>query len=77
MTPLGLTPNRRCGVLEIEGQLINYDHGPSNSVGLLWPNSLGNSTDSRVTLVNSNGNSSSLVFRSPMVHVPPAKPRCP
>lgn len=64
VTPLGLTPNRRSSVLGIEGQLISYDHGPSNSVGLIWPNSLGNSTDSRVTLVNSGGNSS-LIFRGP------------
>ncbi|ULU26641.1 type VI secretion system membrane subunit TssM [Dyella terrae] len=65
VTPLGLTPNRRSSVLGIEGQLISYDHGPSNSVGLIWPNSLGSSTDSRVTLINSSGNSSSLVFRGP------------
>ncbi|MET3654733.1 type VI secretion system protein ImpL [Dyella japonica] len=65
VTPLGLTPNRRSSVLGIEGQLISYDHGPSNSVGLIWPNGLGTSTDSRVTLVNSSGNSSSLVFRGP------------
>jgi type VI secretion system protein ImpL len=65
VTPLGLTPNRRSSVLGIEGQLISYDHGPSNGVGLIWPNSLGASTESRVTLVNSGGNSSSLVFRGP------------
>ncbi|MGO4501325.1 type VI secretion system membrane subunit TssM [Dyella sp. 2YAF14] len=65
VTPLGLTANRRSSVLGIEGQLISYDHGPSNSVGLMWPNGLGSSTDSRVTLVNSSGNSSSLVFRGP------------
>ncbi|WP_199099582.1 type VI secretion system membrane subunit TssM [Dyella sp. ASV21] len=63
VTPLGLTPNRRSSVLGIQGQLISYDHGPSNSVGLIWPNSLGDSTDSRISLVNSAGNSSSLVFR--------------
>jgi len=65
VTPLGLTPNRRSSVLGVEGQLISYDHGPSNSVGLIWPNGLGNSTDSRITLVNRSGNSSSLVFRGP------------
>lgn len=64
-TPLGLTPNRRSSVLGIEGQLIPYSHGPSSSVGLIWPNSLGDSSDSRITLVNGGGNSSSLVFRGP------------
>ncbi|GAB2801908.1 type VI secretion system membrane subunit TssM [Dyella kyungheensis] len=65
VTPLGLTPNRRSSVLGIEGQLIPYDHGPSNSIGLIWPNSLGDSTDSRITLVNGSGNGSSLIFRGP------------
>ncbi|SAK75934.1 putative lipoprotein [Caballeronia pedi] len=61
--PRGLTPNRRSAVLGVEGQLITYDHGPSTGVGLIWPNSLGASTESRVTLVNSNGSSSSLVYQ--------------
>ncbi|PXX08999.1 type VI secretion system protein ImpL [Paraburkholderia tropica] len=61
--PLGLTPNRRSSLLGVEGQLIPYDHGPSTGVSLIWPNSLGSSTESRITLVNSSGNSSSLVYQ--------------
>lgn len=61
--PLGLTPNRRSSLLGVEGQLIPYDHGPSASVSLIWPNSLGSSTESRITLVNGSGNSSSLVYQ--------------
>ncbi|CAD5109370.1 type VI secretion system membrane subunit TssM [Zestomonas carbonaria] len=63
--PLGLTPNRRSSVLGVEGQLVPYNHGPSNSVGLIWPNSLGEGGESRVTLVNSSGNSSTLSYRGP------------
>ncbi|MBF8767753.1 type VI secretion system membrane subunit TssM [Pseudomonas sp. xss_4] len=63
--PLGLTPNRRSSVLGIEGQLVPYSHGPSSTVGLIWPNSLGDGTESRITLINSTGNSSSLTYRGP------------
>ncbi|WP_057385095.1 type VI secretion system membrane subunit TssM [Pseudomonas aeruginosa] len=61
--PLGLTPTRRSSSLSIEGQLINYSHGPTLSTSLIWPNTLANSNESRVTLINGSGNSSSLVFR--------------
>lgn len=61
--PLGLTSTRRSSVLSVEGQLIAYSHGPSNSIGLIWPNNLGDSTESRITLVGSGGTSSGLVYR--------------
>jgi len=61
--PLGLTPTRRGSVLNVEGQLITYSHGPSSSSSLVWPNSQGDSNESRITLVNGAGNSSSLVYR--------------
>lgn len=60
--PLGLAPTRRSSVLSVEGQLISYSHGAANSVGLIWPNSLGANTESRITLVG-GGTSSSLVYR--------------
>ncbi|MEN5161081.1 type VI secretion system membrane subunit TssM [Achromobacter spanius] len=63
--PLGLAATRRSSVLSVEGQLISYSHGAANSVVLIWPNSLGANTESRVTLVNGNGTSSSLVYRGP------------
>ncbi|CAB3656675.1 Uncharacterized protein conserved in bacteria [Achromobacter spanius] len=61
--PLGLTSSRRSSVLSVEGQLISYSHGASNSVGLIWPNSLGDSTESRITLVSAAGTSSGLAYR--------------
>lgn len=63
--PLGLTPNRRSSVLGVDGQLITYNHGPSSSVGLIWPNNLSEGTESRVTMINGSGNSSSLINRGP------------
>jgi type VI secretion system protein ImpL len=63
--PLGLTPNRRSSVLGVDGQLIPYSHGPSSSIGLIWPNTLGEGSGSKITLVNGAGNSSSLAYQGP------------
>lgn len=63
--PLGLTPNRRSSVLNVDGQIVTYDHGPSVPVGLLWPNVLDGDVQSNVTLVNDAGGSAGLVYRGP------------
>lgn len=66
--PLGLTATRRSSVLNVDGQLIAYSHGASNSTPLIWPNTLSGATgsgESRITLVNGSGNSSGLVYRGP------------
>ena len=61
--PLGLTSSRRSSVLSVEGHLISYSHGAGNSVGLIWPNNQGDSTESRITLVSAAGTSSGLAYR--------------
>jgi len=64
--PLGLTSSRRSSVLNIEGQLIGYSHGASVSTALIWPNTLSGATgsgESRITLVDSSGNSSGVGYR--------------
>jgi len=63
--PLGLAPNQRSSSLSVEGQLITYNHGPSTSTGLIWPNTLAPSNESRVTLINAGGRSSGLLYRGP------------
>lgn len=63
--PLGLTPNRRSSVLNVDGQLISYSHGPSSMIGLIWPNTLSEGAESKLTLVNGSGNSSGLSYRGP------------
>jgi type VI secretion system protein ImpL len=63
--PLGLTSDRRSSVLNIDGQLIPYSHGPSAPVGLMWPNTLGQGGGSKITLVSTNGTSNSLVYPGP------------
>lgn len=63
--PLGLAPNKRSSSLSVEGQLVTYNHGPTTSTALIWPNTLAPSNESRVTLVNAGGSSSGLVYRGP------------
>ncbi|WP_434773546.1 type VI secretion system membrane subunit TssM [Pseudomonas entomophila] len=63
--PLGLSPNQRTSLLDLDGQLIAYTHGPSQITGVVWPNTLGRQVRSQLTLLRQNGNSSSLEYRGP------------
>lgn len=63
--PLGMAPNKRSSSFSVEGQLVTYNHGPTTSTALIWPNTLAPSNESRMTLVNAGGSSSGLVYRGP------------
>lgn len=63
--PLGLSTNQRTSLLDLDGQLISYTHGPSLITGVIWPNTLGQHVRSNLTLLKLNGNSSSLEYRGP------------
>ncbi|SMF06309.1 type VI secretion system protein ImpL [Pseudomonas sp. LAIL14HWK12:I11] len=63
--PLGLSANQRTSLLDLDGQLISYTHGPTQIVGVVWPNTLGQQVRSNLTLLRQNGNSSSLEYRGP------------
>ncbi|HEN8798517.1 TPA: type VI secretion system membrane subunit TssM [Pseudomonas putida] len=63
--PLGLSANQRTSLLDLDGQLISYTHGPSQITGVVWPNTLGQHVRSNLTLLRNNGNSSSLEYRGP------------
>lgn len=60
--PLGLSANQRTSLLDLDGQLIPYTHGPSQITGIVWPNTLGQQVRSNLTLLRQNGNSSSLEY---------------
>ncbi|MDD0972928.1 type VI secretion system membrane subunit TssM [Pseudomonas fontis] len=64
IAPLGLSANQRTSVLDLDGQLVPYTHGPSVVTGLIWPNTLAGPVRSNLTLVRLSGNSS-LEFRGP------------
>jgi type VI secretion system protein ImpL len=63
--PLGLSTNQRTSLLDLDGQLIAYTHGPSQITGVVWPNTLGRQVRSNLTLLRQNGNSGSLEHRGP------------
>ena len=51
LEPLNLTNNKRRAVVNIDGQLVEFSHGPRQSIPLVWPNTLRDSVESRITLV--------------------------
>ena len=63
--PLALSATRLSSMLSVDGQLIPYQHGAPQRTGLVWPNSLGNTNGSQLTLVHSTGNTASLSYRGP------------
>ncbi|MFJ4347711.1 type VI secretion system membrane subunit TssM [Pseudomonas sp. NPDC089401] len=63
--PLGLSANQRTSLLDLDGQLISYTHGPRQITGIVWPNTLGQHVRSNLTLLRQSGNSSSLEYRGP------------
>ncbi|SHF37043.1 type VI secretion system protein ImpL [Modicisalibacter ilicicola DSM 19980] len=58
LEPVNLTPDKRRSVISVDGQLIEYLHGPRSNVPMIWPNSLRHLNESRVTLVPSQINRS-------------------
>ncbi|MBW5802143.1 type VI secretion system membrane subunit TssM [Halomonas elongata] len=63
LEPLSLSADKRRGVISVDGQLIDYAHGPSRRVPMIWPNGLRESNESRVTLVPSEVNHSPRTLR--------------
>ncbi|WP_375176271.1 type VI secretion system membrane subunit TssM [Marinobacter mobilis] len=51
MEPVNLSSNKRRSVVNIDGQLVEFSHGPRQSIPLVWPNTLRDSVESRITLV--------------------------
>lgn len=53
--PLALSGSQRKSVLNIDGQIISYNHGPAYAVDLLWPNTLQSRTESKLVMVSTGG----------------------
>lgn len=51
LEPLNLSNNKRRAVVNIDGQLVEFSHGPRQSIPLVWPNTLRDAVESRITLV--------------------------
>lgn len=51
LTPVSLSGDKRRSVLNVDGQLLSYHHGAPQQVAMLWPNTLREGNESRITLV--------------------------
>lgn len=51
LEPLELTANKRRSVLNLDGQLLEYSHGRRLKTPLVWPNSMRDGAESKLTLV--------------------------
>lgn len=63
--PLALSTDQLNSVLNVDGQLVSYAHGPHMATGLIWPNALREGVESKVTLVGTTGNTRALRFQGP------------
>ncbi|OEE57683.1 type VI secretion protein IcmF [Enterovibrio norvegicus FF-454] len=58
LEPVELSANKRRSVINIDGQYVEYSHGPRKNVGLIWPNTLREAAVSKITLVPVAANTS-------------------
>jgi len=49
--PVDLSANKRRSVLNLDGQLLEYTHGRRSKIPLIWPNSMRDGAESKITLV--------------------------
>lgn len=64
---ISLSGNKRRSVLNLDGQLVDYNQGRSYTAHLVWPNNMREGNESKLTLVSSAGNTSprSIAFSGP------------
>ncbi|MGL4205744.1 MAG: type VI secretion system membrane subunit TssM, partial [Aeromonadaceae bacterium] len=58
LEPMELTANKRRSVLNLDGQLLEYAHGRRTKVPLVWPNTMREGSESKLTLVPAVANRS-------------------
>jgi type VI secretion system protein ImpL len=51
LEPINLSANQRRSVINVDGQYIEYSHGPRHPVELIWPNTLRDTSISKLSLV--------------------------
>ncbi|PJG85420.1 type VI secretion system membrane subunit TssM [Conservatibacter flavescens] len=69
--PLSMSSNKRRGILNLDGQIIDYSHGVKKQTNIVWPNSMNASVESKLTLVSTDKDSSprSLSFSGPWAQI--------
>lgn len=58
LEPIALSSNQRRSVINVDGQYVEYSHGPHRSIELVWPNTLREGAISKLSLVPSKVNES-------------------
>lgn len=56
LEPINLSANQRRSVINVDGQYIEYSHGSRRPVELIWPNTLRDSSISKLSLVPASVN---------------------
>ena len=65
LQPLEMSGNRRRGILNLDGQLVEYRHAGNNAVRLIWPNSMRDNIESRLSLTGGDRATKSIVYNGP------------
>jgi type VI secretion system protein ImpL len=58
LEPVELSPTKRRSIINVDGQFVEYSHGPRKSVELIWPNTLRAASASKLTLIPAEVNKS-------------------
>ncbi|WP_230589750.1 type VI secretion IcmF C-terminal domain-containing protein [Gallibacterium anatis] len=68
--PLSISSNKRRSVLNLDGQIVDYTHGLRKKTHVVWPNSMSNNVESKLTLVSvAEKSPRSLVFKGPWAQI--------
>lgn len=68
--PLSISSNKRRSVLNLDGQIVDYAHGLRKKTHVVWPNSMSNNVESKLTLVSvAEKSPRSLVFKGPWAQI--------
>ncbi len=65
LEPLALSANKLRSVIDIDGQRVSYNHGPTHSSRLIWPNTLRDSAQTQLTIIDTSGNGKAFRYRGP------------
>ncbi|BCG10650.1 type VI secretion system membrane subunit TssM [Buttiauxella agrestis] len=61
-----LSANKRRSVLNMDGQLLDYSHGRNFTAHLVWPNTMREGSESKLTLIGTGGGAPrSIIFSGP------------
>ncbi|MBS9778370.1 MAG: type VI secretion system membrane subunit TssM [Gammaproteobacteria bacterium] len=60
LQPLGLSGQYRTATMSIDGQIVKYNHGRSYASKLIWPNTIRDNIESKLTVVTASGKSNTL-----------------